>query len=260
MTLREWQRRRLAQLRGASFPPSRYTADITLVAYSFPSNPDGEAFDWIECAILQSWAVLGKLRTVIIAHKHFPKLDALASLHPEITTQIEPSLVPGDIDSMSADCNSRLHSRFSTPYCLVVQDDGFPLRDALSDFIGKYDFVGAPYVRISWWRNIASRIIGLHTSNGGFSLRSRRICQAAADLWQRKYARLHPSRLTIDDLYYTQTLPLRNPLFRLRFRIAPNTVAIRFSFDSIVPQPLSLSPMGFHRASSFEQLSSAGFA
>lgn len=257
MKLRDWQRLRLKELRDSSFSLSPHFADLTLVAYSFPAEPESDAFDWIECAVLQSWHVLGSLRTVIIAHRHFPKLDAFAARHQNIEVQIEPSLRPGDIDTMSADCDGRLYSRFSTPYCLIVQDDGFPLRDNLSDFIGRYDFVGAPYVRIAWWRNAISRLIGLHTSNGGFSLRSHRICRAAAELWQRKYSRLHPSTLTIDDLYYTQTLPLRHPMFRLRFRIAPNTTAIRFSYDSIVQQPLNTPPMGFHRASSFEALCDA---
>ena len=254
MKLRDWQRKRLEELRNCSFPASRYAKDVTLIAYTFPSDPDSEAFDWIECAILQSWAILGKLPTVLIAHHHFQKLDSFAKLHDGIEIQIEPSLEPGHIETMSADCDARLYQRFNTAYCLIVQDDGFPLHDTLGDFIGKYDFVGAPYVRLSWWRNIVSRIIGLHMANGGFSLRSRRICKAAAELWNRKYKRIHPSRATVDDIYYTQTLPLRHPLFRLRFRIAPNTEAIYFAYDAIVTQKTKQLPFGFHRASTFEIL------
>lgn len=202
--------------------------------------------------------MLGILKTVIVANRHFPKLDAFAAAHKEVEIQIEPSLVPGDIATMSADCCGRLHSRFSTPYCLVVQDDGFPLRDTLRDFLGKWDFVGAPYVRVSWWRNLIAGALGYWMSNGGFSLRSKRICEAAAQYWRRKYAARHPSPMTIDDLFYTKTLPLRHPTFRFKFRIAPNKTALRFSYDAIVKQPLRKQPLGFHRAATFEALASSG--
>ena len=91
-------------------------------------------------------------------------------------------------------------------------------------------------------------------SNGGFSLRSKRICEAASFWWQEKYYKLHPSELTVEDLYYTQTLPLRHPSYRMKFKIADNRTALRFSYDDIVTQPLEEKPMGFHRASTFETI------
>ena len=252
MNLRAWQKNRLAELRNAAFAKSRYFSDLTLVVYSFPDDVDGDAFDWIECAVLQSWAVLGMLKTVIVVHRHFEKVNRFLAQYPEwIDVQVESSLLPGNIDSMSEDCDSRLHSRFNTSYCLIVQDDGFPLKDMLDDFIGKFDFIGAPYVRVSWWKNIICRILGMWVSNGGFSLRSKRICEAASYWWQKKYYRLHPSELTVEDLYYTQTLPLRHPSYRMKFKIADNRTALRFSYDDIVTQPLEEKPMGFHRASTF---------
>ena len=255
MKLRVWQKNRLEELRNAVFAKSRYFSDLTLVAYSFPEDVDGDAFDWIECAVLQSWAVLGMLKTVIVVHRSFEKVERFWARHQEsVEVQVEQSLLPGRIESMSEDCNSRLHARFYTPYCLVVQDDGFPLKDRLDEFIGKFDFVGAPYVRVSWWKNIICRIIGMWVSNGGFSLRSKRICEAASFWWQEKYCSLHPSELTVEDLYYTHTLPLRHPSYRMKFKIADNRTALRFSYDDIVTQRLDENPMGFHRASTFETI------
>lgn len=254
MTLREWQRANLPALRGERMRDSPWRDDVTLVAYSFPGDPDGEAFDFLECAILKSWSVLGTMKTVIVADRRFPKLDAFAAARSAVEVQLEPSLAPGKIETMSEDCCSRLYKRFSTPYCLVVQDDGFALRGGLDAFVGKYDYVGAPYVRISPLRNAICRALGYWMSNGGFSLRSRRICEAAASYWP-EYAARHPSSLTIDDLYYTKTLPLRHPSFRFKYKIAPNTEAIRFSYDAAVPQPLDAPPLGFHRACTFETLS-----
>lgn len=259
MTLQEWQIKRLNELRVQIFRPSGYCDQVTVVAYTFPENVNGNMFDLLECAILQTWFALGKLKTVLVANCHFPKLDYFASKHDGVEVQIEPSLEPGNVDSMSADCCARLHSRFSTPYCLIIQDDGFPLKDNLGYFIGKYDFVGAPYVRISWWRNMICAGLGYWMSNGGFSLRSKRICEAAAEYWKRKYAIRHPSNLTVDDLFYTQTLPLRHPSYRFKFRIAPNKIAIHFSYDAIVRQPVETMPMGFHRSVSFEELAKKGY-
>lgn len=253
-TLREWQRLRLPQLRNLKFPESRYANSVTIIAYTFPKDADGEAFDFLECSVLQTWSILGRLKVVIVANRHFAKVDAFAGRYEEIDVQIEPSLKPGSIDSMSADCCARLYYRFSTPYCLVIQDDGFPFEDKLGDFLGKYDYVGAPYVRISWWRNAICRIFGYWMSNGGFSLRSRRICEAAASYWRSIYEVRHPSPETVDDLFYTKTLPLRHLNYRLRYRIAPNSVAIRFSYDALVSQPVKQLPMGFHRDVTFEQL------
>lgn len=255
MKLRDWQRCRLDELRKCRFRRSRYVDQVTLIVYAFPCDVDSAAFDWIECSVLQSWERLGSLKTVIVVHKCFDKVRRFAAVyHDWVDVQVEPSLVPGKIETMSADCNGQMHARFDTPYCLVIQDDGFPLRDSLDDFLGRYDFIGAPYVRISWWRNLICRSLGMWVSNGGFSLRSKRICEAAAEWWERKYAAMHPSPLTIDDLYYTKTLPLRHPSFRFKYRIAPNWAAIRFSYDALVNQPIREPPLGFHRDISFTEL------
>ncbi len=239
------------------FHVSRHFEDVTIVAYTFPKEADSELFDYLECSILHTWSVLGKLKTVIVANRCFKKLEEFAKRHDGVRVEVEPSLVPGRIETMSADCCARLYSRFSTPYCLIVQDDGFALKDMLDEFLGKYDYIGAPYVRISWWRNAVCRILGYWMSNGGFSLRSRRICEAAARYWAR-YEKYHPSEHTVDDLYYTKTLPLRHLGFRLKYRIAPNTVALRFSYDALVKQPVRNLPMGFHRDVTFAEFMDSG--
>lgn len=255
--LRQWQLRELPVLREAAFARP-VTDDLTVVAYTFPAEGGEDAFAFLECAILQTWRVLGKLPVSLVAGRPFKAAVDFASRHGCVDLQIEGTLVPGRIETMSADCCGRLCGRFATAYCLVVQDDGFPLRPGIGDFLGKWDFVGAPYVRISPLRNIVSRICGLNESNGGFSLRSKRICEAAAEWWKRKYSALHPSRATVEDIYYTRTLPLRHSSFRFKYKIAPNTEAIKFSYDAIVRQPVAEPPFGFHRAESFAFLSERG--
>lgn len=255
VSLRDWQSVRLPILRGMRFAPSQYVDDVTIVAYSFPADGGEKSFDWLECAIRHSWSVLGMLKTVIVANRRFPKLDSFAFEFANwVEVQVETSLAPGKIESMSADCNGRLHLRFGTPYCLIVQDDGFPLNDNLKEFLGKYDYIGAPYVRIAWWRSVICCLLGMWVSNGGFSMRSKRICEAAAYWWERKYKACHPCEKTVDDLYYTKTLPLRHLSYRLKYKIAGHRTALRFSYDDIVCQPVKMRPFGFHRTSTFETL------
>lgn len=256
MTLDEYRTLRIGDLRSSSFRVSKYVNSLTLLAYSFPGDPDGLAFDAVEFAILQSWKTLGMLTTVLVVHKPFRKAIEFAALHSMVKIQVEPTLIPGDINSMSLDCDSRLATRFDTDYCLVVQDDGFPLYDALDEYLGKWDFIGAPYVRLSsGWRIAACSLLGYWMSNGGFSLRSKKLCEYAACEWKRKFRFLHPSAATVEDLYFTRTLWMSNPFFRYRFRVAPAAVALGFSYDAAVSQPIRKCPMGFHRALTFSELS-----
>lgn len=227
---------------------------VTVLAYHFWSrNGYEEAFAKVEHAFKETWRHCGRLKTVLVVNETAPCVERFAAENDNVEVQVEPSLIPGKIFTMSADMNSRLYTRFTTPYVLVIQGDGYPLRPGLEEFVGRYDFIGAPYVRISWWRNLLCHILGYWMSNGGFSLRSRRICKAAADFWPT-YSKFHPSDMTVEDLYYTKTLPLRHPDYRFKYKIAPNTVAIRFSYDALVQQPVKELPFGFHRAITVEAL------
>ena len=227
---------------------------VTVLAYHF-WGCDGydAAFAKVEHAFRETWRHCGRLKSVLVVNETAPCVEQFAAENDNVEVQVEPSLVPGKIFTMSADMNGKLYSRFETPYVLIIQNDGYPLRAGLEEFVGKYDFIGAPYVRISWWRNMICRALGYWMSNGGFSLRSKRICEMAASYWPG-YARFHPSDKTVEDLYYTKTLPLGHPGYRFKYKIAPNTAAIRFSYDALVPQPVKEMPFGFHRAKTLEAL------
>ena len=121
--------------------------EVTVLAYHFWDDQGYDAaFGRLALAVRETWRHCGQLRTVLVVNKTRPCIEAFAAENREVEVQVEPSLVPGDINSMSADCNSRLWTRFSTPYVLVIQADGYPLRGGLEEFVGKYDFIGAPYV------------------------------------------------------------------------------------------------------------------
>lgn len=258
-TLRQWQSQRLVELRRKQFQPSPYADRVTLLIYTFPMDTSGNAFQWIECSILHTWDLLGRLPTVVVAHVHFPLLDAFAANHPDVEIQIEPSLTPGSIQTMSYDCVNRLHERFKTDNVLIIQDDGFPIRKNISDFIDKYDFIGAPSVRDSrcWFANA----LRLPCLNGGFSLRSKRICQATAAFWSHwwKFLISPQSRFFSEDTFYTMTCCLWPP-FRRRFRFATKRNAFAFAYDcldGLIRRPQGMIPFGIHGKATFEQLAAS---
>ena len=72
---------------------------------------------------------------------------------------------------------NELHKYINTSHCLVVQLDGFPMNvDAWTDEFLEYDYIGAPWVNFP--QMPAPEWIG----NGGFSLRSKKLLDAVAEL------------------------------------------------------------------------------
>ncbi len=257
--LRDWQLKRLPTLRAETPAVSKYFDEVTLIIYSFPKEgTEAESFQWIEFAIRQSWHVLGGLKTVLIVPRLFKEATDFASGEKFVEIQVEPSLVPGNIPSMSADCIQRLHARFSTPNCLVIQDDGFPLSDNLGDFLGKADFWGAPIICDGLKRKFFYAI-GLGTYNGGFSLRSRRFCAFAAEMWAKGLRRL--ARDCGEDFYYTFYLRLV-PQAWGRFTFPSESAAFHFAFDDLggyVALPAaSIKPFGLHGKTTFAYLLKQG--
>lgn len=254
--LTNWQKNRLATLHSGKTEYGSGRKDVTLLAYHFWDAPRQDTM-WpgLECAIRETWYHCGFLKTIVVANSVSPSMEKFAEVFSRVDFQIEPSLVPKDIFSMSADCNGRLASRFDTEYVLIIQNDGFPLRNGLDGFVGKYDFIGAPYVRPRFLPRLAASMLGCWVMNGGFSLRSHAICDFAAHCWNRKYHRLGDCKAASEDIFYTKTLPLRESSFRRRFRLPTTEEALFFSWDALVPIPMpEILPFGFHRAESFERL------
>ena len=251
MTLREWQAYRLERLEDPAFEfkPSRHADSVTVLAYAFPPpGREAEMFKWLKCSMLHTWSLLGTLKTVVVADRGFPEARAFAERHSNVELQIADGLVPGNIKTMSLDCIKNLHSRFSTPYCLIVQDDGFPLRDNLCDFLGRYDFIGAPIISDGWKRKLAY-MLRFGSFNGGFSLRSRAFCGYASRMWFSFFSRFMPEdhRHLGEDFYYTTLLKLL-PRTWLDFKFPSEKEAFRFAVDSLggaVALP-GIDSFGFH--------------
>lgn len=259
MKLRDWQEKRLVALKTASFHVSKHFEDVTLVIYTFPPKErEDEMFKLIKCSILHSWEVLGQLRTTIVADRPFDAVNDFAAQHPNVVDlQIAPNIIPSNIKTMSLDCIKNLHTRFHTPYCLIIQDDGMPIKDNLAVFLGKYDFIGAPIISDGWKRKLAYAV-GLGSFNGGFSLRSKRFCEYASKMWFSFFSKFMPEdhRHLGEDFYYTTLLKFL-PMTWWKFKFPNEKEAFRFAVDALnghVKVPNDIKSFGFHGKDTAELL------
>lgn len=125
----------------------------------------------------------------------------------------------------------RLGTCFTSEHALVVQWDGFAIdRHCWSADFLDYDYIGAPW-------NDAARSVG----NGGFSLRSRRLCV--------ELAKLAPSHWHPEDVRICHDL--RPHLEAVGIRFAPTAVAERFAFEE--PRP-EFPTFGFHGLFNFHHV------
>ena len=231
-------------------------SDVTALMYFFWDEANAASvFPRFEGALLETWRHCGLLKTVLVTNTRHKCLVDFSTRFENVEIQIESSLIPGQINTMSIDCNSRLHTRFETDYVLIVQDDGFPLRAGLDDFIGKgYDFIGSPYCRALPLPNLLTKILNFCPSNGGFSLRTRKMCALASKLWRKHYA--HKEFFVpemSEDLFYTITLP-KHFMYWLKRKQAPSIVAGQFSYEGVFPLYSNEMPFGFHTATGFARL------
>ena len=223
-----WEKRNLEGLRKLTFASSRWRGQVTLLIHSF--QPDEEMFYVNEFPILHTWKVLGRLPVVIITDKETAPMSALKARHPkDVSIAISQDLKRGDVLSLSRDCLKNLYKYFDTPYCLTIQDDGFPIRDNLDDFLGKWDYVGAPFVRDLPRQYIADLLLK-DCLNGGFSLRTRRYCKAVCREWSRwgERAAVKCGWNAEEDWFYSVRSRM-NLFHRLRYRLPWASQARRFA-------------------------------
>ena len=229
-TLRNWQCARLATYGDSAPLNKKGPDDVTILTYFFrPEETAASFFPYTKCALYETWRHCGAMKTVIVSHAVTPPVAEFADRFPGLVEiQVEPTLrsrPPGDIDSMSMDCNARLHTRFSTKEVLIVQDDGFPVRPSLDRFTGRFDFIGAPMRRPYWFVQVLGRILRDWPCNGGFSLRSHKMCRLVSNLWAKKYSGTAFSADQTEDIFYTQTLPRSSFHFRWSVHVAESKPA-----------------------------------
>jgi hypothetical protein len=251
--LSRWQRQRLDTVHANRTDYGYGPDSVTVLAYYWGADvekPD-TFFYRIESAFRETWLHCGMMKSVIVTDRPTKELQSFAQKFPCVEIQIEPSLIPGNLYTMSADCDGKFADRFSTDYLMVIQDDGFPLRPGLEEFLGKWDFIGPPYVRDKFFPRLIARMFNLWTANGGFSIRSKRMCDMAQKYWRKIYHSYPDCHAVGEDAYYTETLLRRHREYRRTMKMADCRSAIRFAYDCVVEQPVKSLPFGFHRAETF---------
>lgn len=142
---------------------------------------------------------------------------------------------------------NKLAALLETPYCLLIQWDGFILNPGAwqKEWFG-YDYIGAP------WGLDDPEGVG----NGGFSFRSRGIMQSVARLG------LPPEKCMPEDTTICKVY--REHLMTRGWRFAPPAVGERFSVEtnSFHPQIKYDGQFGFHNiytAGIMEKIKPMGF-
>jgi hypothetical protein len=231
---------------------------VTALIYFF-AEKELAPLKWpeFEGALLQTWRQCGLLKTAVVTDSDHACVRDFSRRFANVVMQVEPRLVAGDINSMSFDCNSKLCHRFDTDYVLIVQNDGFPLRRGLDEFVKLgYDFYGAPHCRPNFVSSLLTRVLRYCPSNGGFSLRSMRLCRLGAKLWQEGgfSGRPYVEDVMAEDYFYTKTLPLSGLGNWLSRSQASSRISDRFSYGATFPLTARALPFGFHTATAFGAL------
>ncbi len=250
ISLDEWQRAVLPWLRGVDFAPSA-VRNVTLLAYFFWDDDRIETkFYTVECAFLCAFRSWGSgIPSVLVSNRETGTMRDFCLRHG-VQLQVDPAL-RGGVPGMNIDCIRNLHRRFDTEYVVLLQSDGMPVRPGLEGFLGKWDYVGAPWPGHGNWKDwfVYPRFA---VGNGGFCLRSKRICQEASKAYGAFWSRLPYTLLVGDDLFYCKTMPFLSRKWRRAFRYPTREEAIGFSVEHI-PRGMELAapPVGFHAEAGF---------
>lgn len=173
---------------------------------------------WFKCnsTIIFTNIVFDLQRYPELANAHLPTIGCLQNIRDYSTFVVK-----------------HLHKYYRTKHCLIFQNDGFPVNAAAWDasFLS-YDYVGA-----KWWYKD-----GLNVGNGGFSLRSRALSEAAAILVPE--GACHPEDSVVCRNYGEE-------LKKIGFTFAPENVADRFSVECVGGYS---GQFGFHSPRQFKSV------
>ncbi len=250
-----WQRATLPVLGACPAPPS-VAGNVTALTYHLYRDPVqfDATFFRVRSAFLMTRLTCGALPCVLVVNRVTPEVEAFCAEFG-VRLDFDPTLA-GGIRSLSLDYICKLHARFDTEYVLGIHGDGFPLRRGLEAFVGPYDYLGAPWGRPSWYTERVFPYPRYCVGNGGFSLRSRRLCELAAWAFRRKYRLLPYCYALVDDVFYCRVLPRFERTCRRTVVYAPPEVAGRFAFESnpeYYPAGGEM-PLGFHGEHGFARL------
>ncbi len=257
--LKAWREARLAADRAAGLPREGGRDDVTVVAYIFGAPEKMVGYGRaIELALRETYRHCGLLKTTLVVNRPTKEIESFAtSCGARFRLDVDESLKPGDIVGFSRNMIRTLPSRFDTPFMLNVHPDGFPLREGLDAFVGRYDYIGGPWdpSHDDWiTRRLLTRWDG--AGNGGFALRSRKICEVGAAAYRRLWKLVPDCYLLYEDVFYTRFLPRWQPGYARAISLAPCAEAATFAFCENVAAQRAYGrlPFGFHSWRAFAEL------
>lgn len=128
-----------------------------------------------------------------------------------------------NIVGYSSWCIKELWKYVTTDFVLMVQHDGYIINPkSWSEEFLDYDYIGAP------WPHFLTYDGNVGVGNGGFSIRSRQLCEQVA------FCQL-PHMGINEDVYICQTMR-KEKAYNADIKFAPPSVAARFAVESIVRQ------------------------
>ena len=253
LTMDQWQKAILPELRKLSFVHAKeILRKVTLLAYFFWDDDRIETkFYTVECAFLCAFKTFGLMPSVLVVNKETKTIRSFCEKY-SVMLQIDSGLT-GGVPVMNLDCIQNLYRRFQTDYVLIIQSDGMPVNPGLEHFLGLYDYVGAPWPghchRKDWFPYPKYGV-----GNGGFCLRSKRICEQAAKAYNAFWRYLPYNWLVGDDVFYCKTMPFLSRFWKRNFRFPDREQAIKFAIEHIVPGVKSHEPpIGFHSEIGFRE-------
>ena len=102
--LSEWQMKRLMTIHENRLNYGTGRDDVTVLAYHFWMDEGYDsAFKRVECAIRETWLKCGSMKTVLVVNKEGECVKKFAECFSGVSVQVEESLLPGKIFTMSAD-------------------------------------------------------------------------------------------------------------------------------------------------------------
>lgn len=253
-----WQARNLPILRKAAYA-GPCSPDVTMISHWLWGDDRFDTLlDSLLASILMAWRNCGRLPVVLVVNRVTPRLKKMVT-EWGIGLMVETTMRGGggNVRDLNRDAIMNLHNRFGSHYVLTFQNHAFPLRPTLLEFLGKYDYIGAPWVfgKDDWVTRLLLRN-RQDVGNGAFTLRSRELCEMTAYYFRRKYRHLPHCYLFNDDYFIGKTLPSCEKRFRETIRIAPPEAAATFSLEDNVKlhRAVHARPFGFHGPSAFRQL------
>ena len=256
---KNWSEMQLAADRREGLPKRLGRDDVTDIAYAFGEPERMERYgEAIELALRETYRHCGRLKTTLVVNRPTRALEVFAAeCGEEFRIDVDESLKPGDIVGFSRNMIRTLPARFDTPYMLNIHPDGFPLRAGLDEFIGKYDYIGGPWCLDNddlITKLLLNRNDG--AGNGGFALRTRRICEEGAAAYRRFWKQIPDCYLLYEDVFFTRFLPRWQPGFARHITFAPQDEAAKFSYceNRVAQARYGRLPFGFHSWRAFAEL------